>query len=514
MNKTCKQCGGEFIVSKEDLEFYKKVSPVIAGKIFDIPIPNNCPECRSISRMSFRNQSSLYRRICDKTGDEIISMYKPDAPFPVYRYDEWLKTDWDAKDYGVEFDFNKPFFQQFLELRNKVPHMSLVFQNNTNCDFCNVVGNSKNCYLIYGSVECEDCYYGNPYCCKQCVDSFLLRNSELCLECVDSNKLYSCYRCQNCSNSNDLMFCFEVNNSQDCFCCAGLNRKQYCILNKQYSASDYEAITKKIDLSDPVQFQNIMKQFKDLKENIPHKFYVGNNNENVSGDYVFNSKDCKDVYGVDECRDVSYAFQLLKVNDSMDLTVGEYGELNYNVSAFYDRVTRVIFSYFCWVNVHDLIYCGQCTQNVRNCFGCIGLTNSQYCILNKQYSKEEFEELVPRIIEHMKTGGEWGEYFPMELSPFDYNETIASEFYPQNEDKNMDVPFKIIPQEKKLYERFGLSLPEKSPKRRHLDRIELRNSMKLNDIKCVKCGKGIRSTYSKERCEKVYCEECYLEEVY
>jgi hypothetical protein len=43
----------------------------------------------------------------------------------------------------------------------------------------------------------------------------------------------------------------------------------------------------------------------------------------------------------------------------------------------------------------------------------------EYCILNKQYTKEEYEILVPKIIEHMKTfpsphgrgargeGGEW-----------------------------------------------------------------------------------------------------------
>jgi len=31
----------------------------------------------------------------------------------------------------------------------------------------------------------------------------------------------------------------------------------------------------------------------------------------------------------------------------------------------------------------------------------------KYCILNKQYSKEEYEELVPKIIEHMQKTGEW-----------------------------------------------------------------------------------------------------------
>ncbi|MFA6992581.1 MAG: hypothetical protein WC269_04885 [Candidatus Gracilibacteria bacterium] len=512
--QVCENCGANFEVTSKNLELLEKVAPVFSGKKFAIPAPEICPACRMQRRMAFRNQSSLYKRKCSKTGKEIISMYRQDAPFPVYAHEEWIKDDWDAKKYGMDFDFSKPFFQQFIELRNTVPHMSLVFQNNINCDYCNVVGNSRNCYLIYGSVECEDCYYGNPYNCKQCIDSFLLRDSELCLECVDSSKLYNCYRCQNCSNSSDLMFCFEVNNSKNCFCCAALNRKEYCILNKQYSKEEYDKIRKSIDLTDRAQFEKIMKEFDQIKRGVPHRYYCGVNNENVTGEYIFNSKDCNEVYGADQCRDASYSFQLLKINDGMDLTVGEYGELLYYVSAFYDRVSRVLFSYFCWANVHDLIYCGQCTNNVGDCFGCVGLKNARYCILNKQYTKEEYEELVPKIIEHMRQTGEWGKFFPMEDSPFSYDETVASEFYPISVEENEKKPFKIIPQEKAMYDRFKVMLPDKSPKQRHIDRIALRNPMKLWKRKCARCDVVFKTTYAPERPEVVLCGECYLKEVY
>ncbi|MBT4917665.1 hypothetical protein HN709_02835 [Candidatus Peregrinibacteria bacterium] len=514
MDKECSRCSSGFEVTDDDLKFYQKVSPVVDGVRIEIPSPTLCPECRFKDRLCFRNQSTMYRRKCDKTGKDIISMYKEDAPFPVVFHEEWYKDDWDARNYGRDFDFSKSFFEQFLELRNEVPHMSLVFHNNENCDYCNVVGDSKNCYLIYGSIECEDCYYGNPYKCIKCVDSFLLRDSELCLECVDSSKLYGCYRCQNCSNSSDLKFCFEVNNSKDCFCCAALNHKQYCIYNEQYSKEEYERIVGEIDLMDPVQFEKVIAEFEKLKVQVPHKYYVGTNNENVSGNYIFNSKDCHDVYGVDECRDVSHSFQLQGVNDSMDLTVGEYGELNYNVSAFYGGVSRVVFSYFCWGNVHDLVYCGQCTQNVADCFGCVGMSNAQYCILNKQYSKGEYEDMVKKIIELMKERGEWGEFFPSELSPFDYNETVAAEFFPKGNDELLDAPFKIIPQEEKMYKRFRVPLPVKSPKRRHLDRIALRNKMNLNEVDCYKCGDKLLSTYSLDQGVNVYCGKCYLESIY
>ena len=48
-----------------------------------------------------------------------------------------------------------------------------------------------------------------------------------------------------------------------------------------------------------------------------------------------------------------------------------------------------------------------CCQNVANLFGCVGLKNKQYCILNKQYTKEEYETLVVRIIQQMQQTGEW-----------------------------------------------------------------------------------------------------------
>ncbi len=64
-----------------------------------------------------------------------------------------------------------------------------------------------------------------------------------------------------------------------------------------------------------------------------------------------------------------------------------------------------------------------------NCFLCVNLENKKYCILNKQYSKEEYEVLVPQIIEHMQKTGEWGEFFPVCLSPFGYNETVAQEHF-------------------------------------------------------------------------------------
>ena len=91
----------------------------------------------------------------------------------------------------------------------------------------------------------------------------------------------------------------------------------------------------------------------------------------------------------------------------------------------------------------------------QNCFGCVNLRNGEYSILNKRYSKEEYEELVPKIIQHMNdmpyvdSKGrvyKYGEFFPAEISPFGYNETVAMDYYLLNreEAKEKDICGKIL----------------------------------------------------------------------
>lgn len=501
----------------------KKLSPTFNGVTYEIPEPKGDYNSRLQERLIFRNESTLYRRKCDVTGEEMVAIYPQDAPFPVYSPEVWFGDQWDARDYGMDFDFNRPFFEQFHELCNKVPHISRIFKNNVNSDYVNLVGDSKNCYLIYGSINCEDCYYGNPFNCKDCCDSLVLRNSELCLECTDSNKLYSCAHCQNCSNSRDLMFCYDVHSSSNCFGCVGLNRKSFHIFNQQVSESDYHDYLSKLDLTNPETFTAVQERFEKLKQDNFHRFMNGHSNENVTGESVYFSKNCENVYFSEKCEDVKDSFQIQSVTDCMDIDHAEFAELNYACMAMYDNVRLTRFCFLNWVNIEDLFYSGHCYQNVRHCFGSFGLKNAQYCILNKAYSPEEYEKIVAKIIEHMQKTGEWGQFFPHWISPFAYNESKASDYYPLSKeeveakgwrwkDDEGNKQFRIIPQEKRFYERFGLTLPTSHPKERHRRRVGLRNPMKLYDRTCAKTGAPIKTTFPPDGRENILCAEAYQSE--
>ena len=78
----------------------------------------------------------------------------------------------------------------------------------------------------------------------------------------------------------------------------------------------------------------------------------------------------------------------------------------------------------------DILYSDNLMDKCSYCFGCVGLRTGEYCIFNKQYTKAEYETLVPKIIAHMQETGERGEFLHPSLSPFGYNETVVQEFLP------------------------------------------------------------------------------------
>ena len=84
ITKDCKNCGAKFEIEDEDLQFYEKISPEFNGKKYLIPPPTFCPTCRHQRRIAFRNERSLYKRTCDFSKKNIISMYSQDKPYKIY----------------------------------------------------------------------------------------------------------------------------------------------------------------------------------------------------------------------------------------------------------------------------------------------------------------------------------------------------------------------------------------------------------------------------------------------
>jgi hypothetical protein len=146
--KTCKISGAEFPIYKSDMEFYDKISPVFNGVKYQIPTPTLCPEERQRRRLLFRNERKLYKRKCDASGKDIISIYSPDKPYKVYDQKFWWSDEWNPMDYGREFNFEKSFSDSFLKLISDFPRNSLNVILNENSDYSNHTRNLKDCYMV------------------------------------------------------------------------------------------------------------------------------------------------------------------------------------------------------------------------------------------------------------------------------------------------------------------------------------------------------------------------------
>jgi hypothetical protein len=148
--KTCTHCQTPFDITDQDLAFYDKISPTFAGKKYQIPSPTLCPDCRQQRRLSFRNERKLYKRKCDLTGKDIVSIYLPDKPFKVYEHKARWSDQRDPLEYGVEFDFSKSFFQQWKSLYDKVPKICLNgHDSNENSPYTNYTIYTKNSYFNF-----------------------------------------------------------------------------------------------------------------------------------------------------------------------------------------------------------------------------------------------------------------------------------------------------------------------------------------------------------------------------
>ncbi len=521
-------------------------------------------------------------------GKGVVSLYSPDSGLTVYCNKCWWSDKWDAKDYGIDYDFSKPFFAQFRELVQKVPHMSIVNDDgiaSLNCEYNQDWWFSKNCYMNFSGWHVENVMYSffvlagknfldcmvirSPsewlYECIMVSRSYQVKHSEICLACIDSSFLYDCRDCS------------------DCFMCAGLRGKKYHFKNTQYAKEEYEKILKSYELDTFSGVEKAKKEFDEFLLGYPRRDVQNFQSLNCTGDIISMSKNLKKCFTGKKSENVRYSDLFTDDKDCSDITLTGESQECYEGTVM-DHSQLNLFGLFS-VKSQDIRYTQHC-HNCKYCFGCVGLRNAKYCIFNKQYMKEEYEELVPKIIEQMnktpyvdKMGNvyKYGEYYPIELSYFGYNETNAPELVPLTKgealNKNYEwqdniqrttgketlkpeqVPesiydvsdsileevlvcieckrnYKIIPNELIFYRKMKIPIPRRCFYCRHAARLKRRNPFKLWHRTCMcgsagspqatiehfhgegKCEVEFETSYAPERPEIIYCEKCYQAEVY
>lgn len=546
--KTCEISGVLFPIYASNKEFYSTISPSFAGENFMLPPPLLCPEQRDRRRLAFRNERKLYKRQCSASWKMIISTYAPDKLLQVYDAKIRRWDTWNPFDYGMVFDENKTFTEQYKQLLYAVPHQALIGANNENADYINLTADSKNCYMVIESSNNEDCYYG--YWLQKCKD---LTDCSYCHNCTFSYELQNCRDCYHCRYATDCQDCrdcdymWNCHNCQDCIWCVNLVNKQYCINNIQYTKEEF-ALKKK-------QMRDTINIYNDLIQTSPRQYAHATQIENSFGDYMHNTKSCifcYDAYDAENCRYGEHVWRNAK--NIMDVsTVGRDAERIYECINTGIGASNNMFCVICRSS-SNMIYCQECF-NCSDCFGCVGLRNQQYCIFNKQYNKETYQQEVVKIIRVMQETKERWQFFDPSLSLYGYNETVAHEQFPLSkqeaiarwfawhENETVDhswlqtinpttlwsniqdiddsilqkilicteskKPYRITKQELELYRRLDISIPTTHPDIRHEKRLAQRSARQLHMRNCDQSGESILSVYEKNTPFPVYCEDEY-----
>ncbi len=154
----------------------------------------------------------------------------------MYKNEVWWGSDWDAVEYGRDFDFNRPFFEQFAELQKVVPREGTSVFSCENCDYNGHIRESRNCDLKSLVYQCEDPYYAYWMVHDNNVfDSACTNESTLCYNCIAVNNSYQCVMVEESENCNDCYFSFQLRGCDHCLFCSNLANKSYHLFNKPCS---------------------------------------------------------------------------------------------------------------------------------------------------------------------------------------------------------------------------------------------------------------------------------------
>lgn len=548
---SCIDCGRSFSITPRDRAFLAELN---------LPDPKRCPACRSLLRCSHRNERSLHRRRCSLCNLDIVSMYTADTPFPVYCHDCFFSDRWNALDFGQTYQEDVPFFDQLRSLLQKVPRLSIINKQTENSEYSNYSYANKNCYLTFGSHYEEDCLYG-AYSTKNkdCVDCLWIYGGELLYECLFSKNCNRSLFLDHCADCSDCAFSIDLKGCMHCLFCSNMQHKKYCIFNEQLTKEEYEKRLAAMHLETWKGLSEAKRIFaEDMPRRFPVRAFYQIQSEDCVGSMIVECKNLRSCFFATLCEDCTYGVQVDNTFHAADMDYMGY-----------DRSERVYQTIGCQ-GLFDCLCCNACWHgsglrycqssfSCHDCIGCISLQQKKHCILNREYSEEEYRRIASSIEASMRRDGTWATFFPAALTPFAYNETMAMDWFSLSEtdarkrgyrfeqreeipdvkkiisakdlpEKIQDIPddvlnwaircantkrpYRIVRKELEFHRTMNLPLPRHHPEERHRLRLLRRNPRTLWERTCAKCGKNVPSTYAPDRPEIVYCEVCYLQEVY
>ena len=547
--KQCEKCQREFIIQADDVPFYEKM---------DLPLPSMCTYCRWKYLLAFWVFGRFRIAKSALSGKTIITVFPESVPFPIYERSEFVSDAWDPLTYGKDYDSSRPFIEQLVELQSKVPHPHQTGIKNFNSDWTDDIWESKDAYLTRSGLHMESVIYGYRLVnCKNCIDVTYSFDLERCYDCLYCFKSYNLKYSFNCHDCIDSLFLYDCRNCQNCFMSWNLRNQKYHILNQPYSKEEYGKKIKEYNLKSRAAVEELKKEtWRHIQQDAIHRQDYNIQVERSTGNFITNDKNCYGCYFLEEsenCRHIIRGFRSKETVDSVGALDCEKCALEVQVGMDYNNLCCLYTN-----NCRYSSYLDNC-EECEYCFGCVGLRKKKYCILNKQYTKEEYEGLVEKIKTDMKKMGEWGKFFPLSSAYCGYNLSLAQMQFPMTKDEVFqfgakweeavephyentisgdDLPdsidqvgdeivkqrilcpetklsYNITKEELAFYREHKIPLPRRHFDWRTLDRFKPFSLMVIPQKgTCYYCKKEIDHYYSPSLgFQKIACLECYQQEV-
>lgn len=560
--KSCINCKKEFIVDERDKLYYEKIkvpTPTWCSEcrlIRRIANSNgwslfwrNCDKCgtRTLSMYPASQKLVVYCQPCwwgdSWDGTEYAQDYDPTRPFFEQMKDLINKTPHTALE------------TEYLTLKNCDYSNALAWSKNciltTWADYCenvcyssilNTLKDSSDCLRMNESELCYESIGQNK--------SYRVFYSEECDSCNDvwfSRNCYSCTNCIGCANLRGESY--RIFNQK-------YSKEDYQAKIKELELNTRSGLDK---------FKTEARKFWATLPY--RSYSGNSFNVNTTGEYVYESKNSLDMYianGAEDCRYCQF-ITVAPARDCVDYSGwGNNATLVYESTNIGANVSNVKFSRYCFPDVVNLEYCFWSIAGKDN-FGCVNLKRKKYAILNKVYEKEEYEKLVRKIKEDMvknpyidKLGRVcvYGEFPPNDLGVFAYNNSNAQIFFPKTKEQaqregylwhdeqepaitatisGADLPetldevkdgiineiifcatcqkkYKIPQLQLEIFKKLGVPLPSRCPKCREAERFSKMNIPRFYDRSCAKCSAPVVTAFAPERPEIIYCPKCYQQE--
>ncbi len=541
--KCCQNCKKDFTLSEMEISLALKIG---------LENSDLCSKCLLKQHLSFWLFGKFRKGKSDLSGENIITIFPENSRHPIYSLKEWYSDKWDAMDYGKDYNPNELFFDQLKNLQEKIPRPHQNGANNTNCDYCDDVWNSKDCYLARSMEECEDLLYSyRNLKVKNSIDMAICFTSEKCFSCVNCINSYKLFYSIDSKDCIDSYFLFDCRNCQNCFMCTNLRGKNYCIENVQYTKEEYNEKLESFNLGSYSEIQSLKQYFEEMLKNIAiHRLNFNIKASNSVGNNLLNVNNCINCNTVSDSENSINCIRGTKINNSLNCGGCWYGELNGNSAGCSNSYN---IKYSNWSQSRYSEYLDLCIE-CEYCFGCVGLRKKKYCILNKQYKKDEYDKLKSEIMENMKKSGEYGKFLPYAMSAGPFNFSTSYLYFPETtKDEILNLGgywqdidesyieglptdqlldsidevdesickealicpitgwrFNISENELAFYKQYNIPLPRKHFDVRIKDLIKYSTVLDTSSYNFFYCKKEIQAYYPKNwGYNNIACEECY-----